>query len=93
MACGYKRDDIEEIVVGVYRGILKDPTITRFSRFGMGNEIPIDNFAKRLFAFPIKQSIDRIPDCILTKLTPAKCEKAKTVGDVVNEVCKEFKIP
>ena len=93
MACGYTRNQVERIVVGVYRGVLNDPTITRSSRFGIGNEIPIDNFAKRLFAFPIKQSIDRVPDCILKNLTPSKCEKAKTVGDVVDAVCKEFKIP
>lgn len=92
MACGYSRQEIEKIVVGVYRGILKDDTITKDSRFGPGKEIDIDDFARRLFFFPIKQSVDRVPDCIVRKLTPDKCQKAKTVGDIINEICKEFGI-
>ncbi|HZT60678.1 MAG TPA: hypothetical protein VFA21_18885 [Pyrinomonadaceae bacterium] len=92
MACGYTRDDIEEIVVNVYSGILKDPSLTKDSRFGMGNEIPIDDNAKRLFFFPIEKSVDRVPDCILKKFSPDVCQKAKTIGDVIDAICKEFKI-
>lgn len=90
MACDYTKDEIEKLVVGVYRGILKDDTITRFSRFGTGNEIDIDSNAKRLFFFPIKQTVDRIPDCIVMKLTPGACEKAKNVGEIVDEISDEF---
>ncbi|MFN2480865.1 MAG: hypothetical protein ABR554_05300 [Pyrinomonadaceae bacterium] len=92
MACGYTRSEIEKIVVGVYRGVLNDPTLTKSSRFGIDNEIPIDKFAKRLFVFPIKNSVDRIPDCIVKKLTPSKCEKAKIINDVIDALCAEFKI-
>jgi len=90
MACEYTKDEIEKLVVGVYRGILKDGTITRFSRFGPGNEIDIDSNAKRLFFFPIKQTVDRVPNCIVMKLTPDACQRAKTVGDIVDEICDEF---
>jgi len=93
MPCGYTRNQITDIVVGVYCGLLKDPTITSGSRFGPGNEIDIDDHARGMFAFPIKQSIDLVPDCILKKLSPDKCKKAKTVGDVIDEICREFKIP
>lgn len=92
MACGYSRNQIRDIVLGVYRGLLNDPTIVSASRFGAGKEIDIDDHARGMFAFPIKQSVDKVPDCIVTKLTPDKCKKAKTVGDVVDEICKEFKI-
>jgi hypothetical protein len=89
MACGYTGDEIEKLVVGVYRGILNDPSITRFSRFGP-NEIDIDSHAKRLFFLPIKQTVDRVPDCIVTKLTPGDCQSAKTVQDIIDEICDEF---
>lgn len=93
MPCGFSRNEITDIVVGVYRGLLNDPTITSKSRFGPNKEIDIDDHARGMFAFPIKQSVDRVPDCIVTKLTPDKCKSAKTVGDVIDEICNEFKIP
>ena len=92
MDCNYTRKQIERLVVGVYRGILKDPSITKFSRFGAGKEIDIDDNARRLFFFPIKQTVDRVPDCVVTKLTPNKCQKAKTVGEISDAICKEFGI-
>jgi len=92
MACDYKRSEIERLVVRTYRRIQDDNSITRFSRFGPGKEIDIDEFARRLYFFPIKQTVDRVPDCVITKLTPDKVQKAKTVGDVIDAICKEFDI-
>lgn len=92
MACDYTRKEIDRLVVRTYRRIQDDDTITRFSRFGPGKEIDIDEFARRLYFFPIKQTVDRAPDCIVTKLTPNKCQKAKTVGEIIDEICKEFGI-
>lgn len=92
MTCDYTRKQIERIVVRVYRRIQKDNTITRFSRFGPGKEIDIDEFARQQYFFPIKQKIDREPDCVVTKLTPIKCQKAKTVGEIIDAICKEFDI-
>jgi hypothetical protein len=92
MTCNYKRSEIERIVVRTYRKLQDDDTITRFSRFGAGKEIDIDEFARRLYFFPIKQNVDRVPDCVIKKLTPDKVLKAKTVGDVIDAICKEFEI-
>ena len=90
MACSLSCNEVESIVVGVYRTQLDDPTITRFSRFGVGKEIDIDTKARRAFFFPIKQNVDQPPDCIVSKLTPDDVESAKTVGDIVDAICKEF---
>ena len=92
MACNYTPDDIEIIVVDVYREILKDDSITKFSRFAVGKEIDIDSDARRAFFFPIKQKIDRVPDCVITKLTPDDVQKARTVGDIINAIVKEFEL-
>ena len=92
MACDYTKQEVEDIIVSVFRKIQKDNTITRSSRFGSGKEIDIDRFAKRLYCFAIKQSVDRVPDCIVKKLTPSKCEQATTVGEIVDAVCDELKL-
>lgn len=92
VVCSYSPQEIEQIVVGVYREQLDDDSITRFSRFGSGKEIDIDSQARRAFFFPIKQNIDREPDCIITKLTPDDVEKAKTVGEIIDAICDEFGI-
>ena len=90
MACGLTTDEVESIVVAVYRSQLDDPTITRFSRFGVGVEIDIDTFARRGFFFTIKQAVDRPPDCIITRLTPDAVQSAKTVSEIVDAINKEF---
>ncbi len=90
MACTYTVNDIEGMVVDVYRKQLNDDSITRFSRFGPGKEIDIDSDARRAFYFPIKQSIDQPPDCVISKLTPDDVEKAKTVGEIIDAISKEF---
>jgi hypothetical protein len=92
MACNYTRQEIEQIVVGVYRAQLGDDSITKFSRFGPGKEIDIDPDARRAFFFPIKQNIDRPPDCVITKLTPDDVQTAKTVGEIIDAICTEFGI-
>ncbi len=92
MACDYTRLQIEQIVVGVYREQLHDDSITKFSRFGPGKEIDIQPEARRAFFFPIKQNIDRPPDCIITKLTPDDVQNAKTVGEIIDAICTEFGI-
>jgi len=92
MPCNYLAPEIEQLVVLVYREILNDDTITRFSRFGPGKEIDIDSDARRAFYFPLKQRIDRTPDCVISKLTPDDVQKAKTVGEVVDEISDEFGI-
>jgi len=92
MACNYTRPEIEQIVVGIYREQLNDASITRFSRFGAGKEIDIDLDARRAFVFPIKQNIDRPPDCVITKLTLGDVQAAKTVGEIVDAICEEFEI-
>jgi hypothetical protein len=92
MACGYTTQEIEQIVVGVYREQLHDDSITKFSRFGPGKEIDIDAEARRAFYFPIKQNVDQPPDCIITKLTPDDVQKAKTVGEIIDAICQEFEI-
>ena len=92
MACTYSAPEIEELVVFVYREILHDDTITSFSRFGPGKEIDIDSDARRAFYFPLKQRIDRAPDCVIAQLTPDDVQKAKTVGEIVKAICTEFGI-
>lgn len=89
MSCTYTRQDIADIVLGVIRSIQDDKTIVENSVFG--EDIIVDKFAKRLYAFPIKMSVDRFPDCILKKFGPNDCEKAKKVKDIVEAVWKEFK--
>lgn len=90
MACNYTPEEIEKIVVRVYRKQLDDDSISKFSRFGPGKEIDIDPDARRAFFFPIKQRIDRIPDCVITKLTPDDVQKAKTVGAIIDAIVEEF---
>jgi hypothetical protein len=90
--CDYTRLEIENIVVGVYRMVLSDDSITKFSRFGPGKEIDIDSDARRAFFFPIKQNVDRPPNCVINKLTPDDVQKAKTVGEVIDAICDEFGI-
>ena len=92
MACNYTGQEIEQIVVGVYREQLGDDSITKFSRFGPGKEIDIDSDARRAFFFPIKQNVDRPPDCVITKLTPDDVQTAKTVGEIIDAICEEFGI-
>ncbi len=92
MACDYTPQEIERIVVRVYRDRLGDKSITKFSRFGAGKEIDIDPDTRRAFFFPIKQRIDRLPDCVISKLTPDDVQKAKTVGDIINAIAKEFNV-
>jgi hypothetical protein len=90
MACDLTPQEIENIVVRVYRKQLQDDSITKFSRFGAGKEIDIDSDARRAFFFPIKQNSDREPDCVITKLTPDTVQKAKTVGEIIDAIVKEF---
>ena len=90
MACDYTPQEIEKIVVGVYRKQLDDDSITKFSRFGAGKEIDIDSETRRAFFFPIKQNIAREPDCVITKLTPDDVQKAKTVEEIINTIVEEF---
>jgi hypothetical protein len=92
MACNHTGQDIELRIVRVFREQLGDDSITRFSRFGPGKEIDIDADARRAFFFPIKQNLDLEPDCIVTKLTPDCCQRAKCVGDIVDAICEEFGI-
>jgi len=92
MACNFTRPEIERIVVGVYREQLGDDSITKFSRFGPGKEIDIDSDARRAFFFPIKQNIDRPPDCVIIKLTLGDVQTAKTVGEIIDAICEEFGI-
>jgi len=91
-ACNYTRQEIVQTVVGVYRQILGNESITRFSRFGPGKEIDIDADARRAFHFPIKQNVDREPSCIIQKLGPDDVQKAKTVGEIIDAICDEFGI-
>ena len=90
MACTYTPQEIEKIVVGVYRKQLNDDSITKFSRFGAGKEIDIDSDARRAFFFPIKQKVDRAPDCVISKLSPEDVQNAKTVGEIINDIVEEF---
>ena len=90
MACNYTPQQIERIVVGVYRKQLDDDSITKFSRFGAGKEIDIDPDARRAFFFPIKQRIDREPDCVIAELTPDDVQRAKTVGEIIDAIAEEF---
>lgn len=92
MACDYTPEEIEKIVVRVYRKQLDDKSITKFSRFGPGKEIDIDPDARRAFFFPIKQRIDRLPDCEITKLTPEDVQRAKTVGEIIDAIVDEFEL-
>jgi hypothetical protein len=89
MSCHHTRQDVSDIVVGVIRGIEEDRTITENSVFG--TDIIVDKKYKRLYAFPIKRSVEIYPLCMLKKFGPDQCEKAKKVGDIVDAVWKEFK--
>ncbi len=90
MPCNYTLQEIEQIVVRVYRETLADNSITKFSRFGAGREIDIDPDARRAFFFPIKQRIDREPNCIIRQLSPDDVQRARTVGEVIDAISREF---
>jgi hypothetical protein len=90
MPCTYTPQEIEKIVVRVYRDQLRDGSITKFSRFGPGREIDIDSDARRAFFFPIKQNIDRPPDCVIRRLTPDDVQRATTVGAIIDAIADEF---
>ncbi len=90
MGCNYTPLEIEEIVVDVYQRQLGDDAITPFSRFG--KEIDIDPDTRRAFFFPIKQNIDRPPNCVITELTPDDVQNARTVGDIIDAIVEEFEL-
>jgi len=90
MSCNYTPQEIERLVVRVYRDVLGDKSITKFSRFGPGKEIDIDPDARRAFFFPLKQKIDRLPECEITKLTPEDVQRAKTVAQIIDAIVEEL---
>ncbi len=78
MACSLTKGEVSKIVVGVLRELHKMPNISEGTMFG--RDLVVDDFAKELYFFPIKMSVERV-GCILgKKFTPAACRKAASVG-------------
>jgi hypothetical protein len=89
MACNYTRQEISEIVVGVISDIENDATITEESEFSP-QDINNDATFRSGYYDPIRMSVEK-DGCLLTKFSPADCEKASSVGDIVNAVWKDVK--
>ena len=88
MPCSYSRDDVSGIVVDVLRQLHDDETITEESVFS--RDIKVDDFAKRLYYFPIKMSVEKI-DCMLKEFSPDDCERARKVKSIVDAVWKDVR--
>lgn len=78
MACSLTKAEVSKIVVDVLRQLHKMPNITEGTVFG--RDLVVDDFAKEMYFFPVKMSVERV-GCILgKKFTPATCRKAVSVG-------------
>lgn len=81
MSCSHKRKDISRIVLEVLRHIHGDPTIVEATVFG-AQGLNVDAMFRGSYFFPIKMSVEKV-DCLIKKFSPADCEQAKAVSDIV----------
>lgn len=84
MACNMTQAQCTKIVVDVLRGLHKMPQITAGTRFG--KDLIVDEFAKELYFFPIRMSVEKVGCLLGHKFTPAACRKAPTVGALAKAV-------
>lgn len=89
MACNYTRKDVSRLVLEVLRHIHDRPSIVEATVFGPQG-INADAAFRRTYFFPIKMSVEKV-DCILRNFSPADCENAETVGDIVDAVWDDLK--
>jgi hypothetical protein len=73
---------VSKTVVDVLRQLHKMPSITEGTVFG--RDLVVDDFAKELYFFPIKMSVERVGCVLGKKFTPAACRKAATVRALAN---------
>lgn len=90
MACSYSRDEVSEIVIEAIEQLLGKQFVTEESEFD--EDLGIDDAAKGLLFFPIKMSVEKV-GCLVKKFNSQTCQKAKTVGDIVDAICKDFGLP
>ena len=91
MPCSHTRKDVSRIVLEVIRHIHQDPTIVEASVFGPQG-INADSMFRSTYFFPIKVSIEKV-DCVLRRFSPADCENAGSVGDIVDAVFGDLSSP
>lgn len=89
MACSHTRKDVSRIVLEVLRHIHHDPTIVESSEFG-SQGINADPTFRSTYFFPIKMSVETV-ECLIKKFSPADCEQAERVSDIVDAVWNDFK--
>jgi hypothetical protein len=91
MPCSHTRKDVSRIVLEVIRHIHQDQSIVEASVFGPQG-INADAMFRSTYFFPIKVSVEKI-DCVLRKFSPADCENAESVGDIVDAVFDDLSSP
>ena len=84
MACSLTRRDVSGLVLDTIRRIHRDPSIVEATVFGPQG-LNVDAMFRSTYFFPIKMTVERV-DCILRQFSPADCENAETVRDIVDAV-------
>ena len=89
MPCNFTRDEVSAIVIDTLNQVLNEENITEESE--LEADLGLDGQARELLFFPIEKSVIRV-GCKFKKYTPTTCGKAKTVGDIVDLISKDFGI-
>ncbi|HKC64977.1 MAG TPA: hypothetical protein VKB86_15150 [Pyrinomonadaceae bacterium] len=89
MACSFTRQDVSDIVIEVIEQTLGVQFVTEQSNFE--EDLGVDSDAQALLFFPIKMSVEKV-GCLLKQFNAQTCQNAKTVGDIVDAICKDFGI-
>lgn len=89
MACSHTRGDVSRLVLEVLSGIHEDQVVVEASEFGPQG-INADAEFRSTYFSPIRAAVET-DDCRLKKFSPADCEQAETVRDIVDAVWKDFK--
>lgn len=87
MPCNYTRDEVSATVVDTLNQVLGEEDITEESE--LDADLGLDVQARELLFFPIEKSVIKV-GCKFKKFTTTACGKAKTVGDIVDLICKDF---
>lgn len=83
MPCNLSRRDVSRIVLAVIRRIQRDPTIVEASIFGPQG-INADAKFRSTYFSPIKDGIQAMGDCSIVSFSPADCETASSIADIVD---------
>ena len=89
MPCNYTRDEVSAIVIDTLNQVLNEENITEETE--LEADLSLDQQARELLFFPIDKSVIKV-GCEFKKFTTTTCGKAKTVGDIVDLISKDFGI-